>query len=304
MRVISSGEVASGHDPRHRCLVAELGELRTKFKNKIWFRLSGRSDFWRERHLKEYFYPEIGAGGFSHVDGTIAFYGRVNALLTPDMQMLDYGAGRAAWALDDPISYRRGVRMLRGKVRKVVACDVDPAVLTNSAADETLVIQLGSRLPFKDASFAIVIADYVFEHIVDPASVAKELKRILKPGGWICARTSNKYGYVAIVSALVASRNHARWLRNLQPERKEKDVFPTVYEMNTPSKIKKLFPAPEYTHYIYADSGEPAYAGKNRFLWITFYLWHKLLPGFLQTSYCFFIRKLEYQIPENPRSTK
>jgi SAM-dependent methyltransferase len=248
--------------------------------------------------LKEYLYPEIGAGGFSRVDGTIEFYSRINALLSPDMQVLDYGAGRGAWALDDPIPFRRAVRMLRGKVRKVVACDVDAAVLTNPAADEALVIQHGSSLPFIDACFDIIVADCVFEHIISPAFVAKELKRILKPGGWICARTSNKYGYVAIASALVANRNHARWLRILQPERKEHDIFPAVYEMNTPSRIKSLFSEAEYVHHIYASSGEPAYAGKNRVLWIVFYLWHKLMPGFLQTSYCFFIRKRETQPAE------
>jgi hypothetical protein len=60
-------------------------------------------------------YPEKAAGGFSRVDGTIAFYGRVGALLAEagsDAVALDFGAGRGAF-LDNPVRARRDVRMLR-----------------------------------------------------------------------------------------------------------------------------------------------------------------------------------------------
>lgn len=38
-------------------------------------------------------FPEIRAGGFTSLDGTIEFYTRVNALLTADMTVLDFGEG-------------------------------------------------------------------------------------------------------------------------------------------------------------------------------------------------------------------
>jgi hypothetical protein len=44
-------------------------------------------------------------GGFSRVDGSIEFYTRVNALLGPDMTVVDFGAGRGAGVLDDPVRY-------------------------------------------------------------------------------------------------------------------------------------------------------------------------------------------------------
>lgn len=45
-------------------------------------------------------FPEIGAGGYTSRDGTVEFYGRVQALLRPTMHVLDFGAGRGArgWA--------------------------------------------------------------------------------------------------------------------------------------------------------------------------------------------------------------
>jgi hypothetical protein len=39
-------------------------------------------------------YPESNFGGFSDVDGTVSFYLRVNSLLRPDSNILDFGCGR------------------------------------------------------------------------------------------------------------------------------------------------------------------------------------------------------------------
>ena len=39
---------------------------------------------------------------------------------------------------------------LRGKVKKVIACDVDEVVLSNPGADEAVVIQPDAPLPFAD----------------------------------------------------------------------------------------------------------------------------------------------------------
>jgi len=47
---------------------------------------------------------------------------------------------------------------------------------------------MGSRLlnkvlPFADATFDVIASDFVFEHIDAPDRVARELDRVLKPGG-------------------------------------------------------------------------------------------------------------------------
>ena len=62
-------------------------------------------------------YPEIEFGGFSDVDGSVIFYSRVTALLTPDMIMVDFGCGRGA-SSEDAVVYRRNLRSFRGRVRR------------------------------------------------------------------------------------------------------------------------------------------------------------------------------------------
>jgi len=77
-------------------------------------------------------FPEVGAGGFTSLDGTIEFYTRINALLGPTMAVLDFGAGRGALLTDGYCDHKKKLMTLRRKVAKVVACDIDEAVLSNS----------------------------------------------------------------------------------------------------------------------------------------------------------------------------
>ncbi|GAB3099263.1 methyltransferase domain-containing protein [Lysobacter terrae] len=49
--------------------------------------------------------------------------------------------------------------------------------------DSTDVLGVAERLPFRDASFDAVICLNVLEHVKDPFQVARELMRVLKPGG-------------------------------------------------------------------------------------------------------------------------
>ena len=86
------------------------------------------------------------------------------------------------------------------------------------------------------------MANWVFEHVTHPQVVAAELDRVLKPGGWICARTPNKWGYWAVGARLVSNRYHAPVLRWLGTPRTDRDVFPTRYRMNTRGVLRALFP--------------------------------------------------------------
>jgi 2-polyprenyl-3-methyl-5-hydroxy-6-metoxy-1,4-benzoquinol methylase len=58
------------------------------------------------------------------------------------------------------------------------------------------------RRPFPNETFDLVVSDSTFEHVSDAEQVASELDRVLKPGGWICARTPNRHGYVALLNRL------------------------------------------------------------------------------------------------------
>jgi SAM-dependent methyltransferase len=211
-------------------------------------------------------YSEVGAGGFSHVDGTVQFYARINALIAPHQTVVDLGAGRGAF-LEDPVVYRRELRRLQGKVHRVVGLDVDPAVLANPSLDEAHVLEAGGRFPLEDQSVDVLVSDFTFEHIDSPERVSAEIRRVLRPGGWLCARTPNKWGYIGMGARVVPNRLHDAALRYLQPTKQERDTFPTRYRMNTPADLRRLFPEPAFAHYTYAADSEPAYAGSSPTAW-------------------------------------
>lgn len=235
-------------------------------------------------------FPESACGGFTRVDGTVEFYSRIAALLRPDMTVLNFGAGRGAH-LDDEVPYRRELCRLRGKVRKVIAADIDPAVRENSDVDEAVVVAEKAPLPFENESFDLVVADFVFEHIATPSETALELTRVLKPGGYICARTPNKWGYVGICANAIPYAWHHSILRVLQPHRQHQDVFPTEYHMNTRGALQRLFPPDRFEHFTYTHNPEPGYGGNSELLWRMTLLGFRFLPDAMGTVLLIFMRK-------------
>ncbi|MBC7633676.1 class I SAM-dependent methyltransferase [Aeromicrobium sp.] len=236
-------------------------------------------------------YPETAVGGFSRVDKSIEFFSRIDALVTQDSVVVDFGAGRGGF-MDEPDSYLRRLQLFRGRVRKVIGVDIDPVVLENTSVDEAQVWVPGDRIDMPDESVDLVMTDYTFEHVEDPAVVATELGRIVKPGGWICARTPNKWGYIAIGARLVPNRLHARALTRLQPgQRAARDVFPTCYNLNTLRDVRRYFPAPEWSVVGYTVDGEPVYFGRSRVMIYGVYALSRLLPQRFGAMYMFFIQK-------------
>lgn len=237
-------------------------------------------------------FPEIAAGGFSRLDGTIQFYNRVNALLRPDMVVLDFGAGRGAGLVENRSEYRRKLQLLRGKVARVIGVDVDPAVRSNPGIDEAIVVAPNDPLPLPDGSVDLVLADFVFEHIEHPDRCASELERILRPEGWICARTPNRLNYVAVAARLIPEKLRAPALRRVQPERKPEDVFPTFYRMNDLGTLRRLFPPGRWRDYSYVISPEPAYVPRRVWAWRMAMLFDSLLPAVLQSNILAFFQKI------------
>lgn len=236
-------------------------------------------------------FPEARAGGFTRLDGTIAFYSRINALIDEDSSVLNFGAGRGAMLADGVSPYKRKLMDFKGRVREHVGADVDPVVRENAGLDEAVVLELGAPLPFEDERFDLVYADHVLEHIDDPDLVCGELARVLKPGGWICARTPNRLGYVAIAAQLVPNRLHARVLKHAQPHRKEMDVFPTRYRLNTRRALRRYFPPERFDSFTYTVDAEPMYFGNRKALWILGLWLQRFVPDALRTTLFVFLRK-------------
>jgi len=240
-------------------------------------------------------HPESKIDGFNKSDGTILFFSFVWACILRNnaQKILDFGAGRGAFYYNNTAEkgslFRKYLQDIRNTGAKVTACDIDPVVRDHPCSDLQVQIEPGKALPFKDESFDIIVSDHTFEHIAEPDFVARELLRILTPGGYICARTPSKYGYVALISSLIPNRFHTAMLRRAQPGRMAEDVFPTVYKLNTLSQIRRHFSGCDVTHYFF--SGEPSYAFGNQIVYGMLRIFHRLLPGPLNTSVCLFIRK-------------
>lgn len=240
-------------------------------------------------------HPESRIDGFTQHDGTVRFFTFVWAaiLRTGATKVMDYGAGRGAFFFKNtPNSgslLRKYLQDLRNTGARVTACDIDPVVLDHPCSDEQVHIDARQPLPFADDSFDIIVSDNTFEHVDDVGFTAAELIRVLRPGGYICARTPSKYGYVALTAAIIPNRLHTAALRYVQPRRKAEDTFPTVYRLNTPTQLRRYFAGCAVYHF-YASS-EPAYAFDNRFVYRAFLLLHRFLPGPLNTTLCAFIHK-------------
>src|SRR5262245_26012070 len=93
-------------------------------------------------------YPEIGAGGYTRVAGTVEFYLRVATLLPEGGSVLDLGAGRGR--LHESVAANTIIRILDipKHAGRLVGADVDPAVLQNQYVREQVLIGNDGPLPF------------------------------------------------------------------------------------------------------------------------------------------------------------
>ena len=109
---------------------------------------------------KNLYYPESRFGTFTDVDGTIAFYLRVNGLVDAESVVLDVGCGRGAYA-DDPTPVRRDLRILKGKVKKVIGIDIDESGEKNPCLDVFNLITEQNVWPLQDSSVDLCLCDNV-----------------------------------------------------------------------------------------------------------------------------------------------
>jgi SAM-dependent methyltransferase len=227
-------------------------------------------------------------GGFSDNDGTIDFYLRINSLISKDSIVLDYGAGRASWFEDDECKIRHKVRLLKGKVKKLIACDLDYAVLENKASDEQIYLENG-KLGVEQNSVDLIICDYVLEHVENVDDFFAQIDNSLVSGGWFCARTPHKYSYVSLAASLISNNFHSKVLRKVQPNRKEIDIFPTHYNMNTLKEITKAFKGWENKSFIF--KGDPAYYFGSKAIYEIQKKIHNILPVVICGNLFVFLRK-------------
>lgn len=241
--------------------------------------------------VRSRWFPEMNAGGFPRFDGTIEFYSRVRAIVDPSSIVMDFGAGRGAGISEDKVPFRRELKTLKGYVKRVIGVDIDPAVLENPFLDEAYCVGADGRIPLDDDSIDVIMADYVFEHIEDPVVCVSELRRVLKPGGWLCARTPYRWHYVAVAGRVLPMAVQTRVLRSLQPDRMEYDIFEKKYLMNDFTVVKELFEERDWKHCNYLVCDMPGYVPNVVWMWGVALFVHRMLPVALKGTMHIFMQK-------------
>ncbi len=110
--------------------------------------------------------------------------------LRPGMSLLDVGCGPGTITRD------LATRVAPGRV---VGIDASEAVLTEAAAtateadDGSVSFEVGDvfALRFDDASFDVVHAHQVLQHVGDPEAALVEMRRVCRPGGLVAARDAD-----------------------------------------------------------------------------------------------------------------
>lgn len=173
------------------------------------------------RRLDRALYPE-------HSDrwDDALFRRRILELLEPAGHLLDLGAGAGAVPEMD----------FRHRAARVSGLDPDPRVHDNPYLDEASVGD-GRAIPFPDASFDMVIADNVLEHLDVPEAVFCEVARVLRPGGLFLVKTPNRWHYVPLAARLTPHGFHRAF--NRLRGRAVEDTFPTRYRANTPRRLRR-----------------------------------------------------------------
>lgn len=244
----------------------------------------------------ERLFPEMVLGGYPRHSHKVTMYNRIHAILKPEHSVLDFGAGRGASNLA-PNAYEAGLSNLKGKCQRFIGVDVDPVVLENPTVDEAYLINEDGTIPLADESIDIVVSWAVFEHIADPSIATSELERILKPGGWICSFTPNRYGDLAIIATIVPNSLHVKVLRAIgmvggkENARQDADVFPTSYKLNSARALKKYFPPQKFNHHSYRTLGPPGYNAQSIIVARLMQAYDAITPEFLSRMWHIFIQK-------------
>ena len=238
---------------------------------------------------RQIYYPEVKFGGFTDLDGTIAFYFRVNSLVNSSSVVLDVGCGRGQHA-GDPIKIKKELRVMKGKCKKVIGIDIDEAARQNPFLDEVHILK-SEKWPLEDKSIDVCICDGVIEHVENPDLFFSECSRVVKPGGVICIRTPNLHSYVGLMTRLIPNRLHISLLKKVQGVRKDEDVFPTLHKCNTVKKLRRMLEKYGFDGVAYGYEAEPSYFNFSRFFFWLGVLHQKFAPRMFKVAIFGFGRK-------------
>jgi SAM-dependent methyltransferase len=217
---------------------------------------------WQERYERRFYDRSRG-----WVDGTQEFHDLCATVLPRGGSYLELGAG--------PTNRTSEFLASLGELHGL---DPDPAVRTNTALSSAAVLE-DDRFPFDEACFDGCVSNFVLEHVTDPASHLREVRRVLRPGGAYVFRTPNLFHYVALISAITPHRIHLRManrLRNLPQDSHE--PYPTRYRLNSRRAVRlQARRADLELESLRLIEKEPSYGMSSRVLFFTFMAYERVV---------------------------
>jgi SAM-dependent methyltransferase len=160
------------------------------------------------------------------------FAGLVRSRFHSSGRVLDLGCGRGGL-----------VEQLEQPLNRVVGVDPDVVSLQEHrlAGEMPLTAALSDALPFLAASFDLVFASWVLEHLARPVQEFQEIGRILRPGGAFVFITPNKSHPLIGLNRLI---NRFAGLQTRLVERiygrEAADTFPAYYRANNVQDLERL----------------------------------------------------------------
>ncbi|MGH7640585.1 MAG: class I SAM-dependent methyltransferase [Candidatus Dormibacteria bacterium] len=142
--------------------------------------------------------------------------------LTAETRVLDVGCGHADF-----------LAVVYARSHFIYGIDPDPVALARNRAVSHVVHGRAEVLPWPDGHFDLVVMAWVAEHLDNPAAVAREIHRVLRPGGRFLFLTPNAWNYNAWLVRMVPNRFHHHFTSRLYG-RQERATYPVRYRMNTP----------------------------------------------------------------------
>jgi SAM-dependent methyltransferase len=208
------------------------------------------------------------------------------------MVVLDVGCGRGAVADRMTRDPWEKCRVLKGVCQKVIGIDVSEAGEQNTLIDEFRRIE-AEQWPVETSSIDLLVSDAVLEHLPRPDVFFAECRRVLKPGGYACFRTPNRWGYPYVAAAIIPNRFHAKVIGVVQPGREEHDVFPTYYRANTVRSLRRLLKSHQFEGCVFRHISEPSYLGFSRWSFALGTYLHRWLPSLFWPMLFVFARRID-----------
>ena len=173
-------------------------------------------------------------------------------------RVLDIGTGRK----DFPIDASPGLLLF--------GVDPDTDAIARHDSLSLRAAARGEHLPFKGGSFDVVCSSWVLEHLDHPRPFAREVARILRPGGRFVFVTPNGRSPVTWVIRAIPNRLHPAIMRKVQ-RRDIRDTYPVRYRINTPRTVDRILGEAGLVREQLVLNGDPTYLalGERSFrMWV------------------------------------